>query len=117
MLVSHNHWDHTGPRFLRSLSKTVPVLAPRATAWVTRLKGARNVIGLARWEQMSFGAVQITAVPASHIAITRGYVIAAEGKQIYFAGDTYSREFMQEIGSRFRLDVALLPPSPPIAFP
>ncbi len=109
VLVSHNHWDHTDRRFFRMLAAETPVLAPRATAWVTRLKGGRNVIGLAKWEARQFGEVRITAVPAAHIAITRGFVIEAEGRAVYFAGDTYRREFMREIGSRFKLDVALMP--------
>lgn len=85
------------------------MLAPGATAWLTRLKGARNVIGLGKWEQKQFGAIRVTAVPAAHVAITRGFVIEAEDKKIYFAGDTYYRGFMKEIGTKFTLDVALLP--------
>lgn len=109
VLVSHNHWDHTDRRFFRSLAGDVPVVAPRATAWFTRLKGARNVVGLGKWQQRQFGPVRVTAVPASHIAITRGFVVEAEGRTIYFAGDTYYRRFMKEIGARFTLDLALLP--------
>lgn len=109
VLVSHNHWDHTDRRFFRSLPATVPVLAPGATAWLTRLKGARNVIGLGKWGQKQFGAIRVTAVPAAHIAVTRGFVVEAENKRIYFAGDTYYRGFMKEIGKNFALDVALLP--------
>lgn len=109
VLISHNHWDHTDYRFLRSLAPGVRVVAPRASAWLTRLKGAKNVIGLGKWEQKQFGPIRITAVPASHVAITRGFVIEAGGKKIYFAGDTYYGEFMKEIGTRFTLDLALLP--------
>ena len=109
VLVSHNHWDHTDGRFFRSLAGDVPVVAPRASAWLTRLKGARNVVGLRKWQQRQFGPVRVTAVPARHMVITRGFVVEAEGKTIYFAGDTYYGGFMKEIGKRFRIDVALLP--------
>jgi N-acyl-phosphatidylethanolamine-hydrolysing phospholipase D len=109
VLVSHNHWDHTDSRFFRSLLPSVPVVAPRAGAWRTRLKGAKNLVGLGKWEQKQFGSIRITAVPALHIAVTRGFVIEAEGKNIYFAGDTYYGEFMNEIGKKFSLDVALMP--------
>jgi L-ascorbate metabolism protein UlaG (beta-lactamase superfamily) len=111
VLVSHNHWDHTDRRFFRSLAADVPVVAPRPNTWVTRLKGARNVVGLAKWRQRQFGPVRVTAVPASHIAITRGFVVEAGGRTIYFAGDTYYRGFMKEIGARFTIDVALMPVS------
>jgi L-ascorbate metabolism protein UlaG (beta-lactamase superfamily) len=42
---------------------------------------------------------------------TVGFVVQSEGKQVYFAGDTYYRPFMEEIGRRFQIDVALLPVS------
>lgn len=109
VLVSHNHWDHTDRSFFRSLAGHVPVLAPRESAWLTRLKGARNVIGMRKWELKQFGDVRVTAVPARHLAVTRGFVLEAEGKTIYFAGDTYYRPFLKDIGRRFSLDVALLP--------
>jgi L-ascorbate metabolism protein UlaG (beta-lactamase superfamily) len=109
ILVSHNHWDHTDHRFFRSQAASVPVLAPRAVAWLTRLKGAKNVVGLGKWELKQFGDVRVTAVPAAHIAVTRGFVVEVEDKRIYFAGDTYYRAFMKEIGKKFALDVALLP--------
>jgi len=109
VLVSHNHWDHTDFRFFRSLPGDVPVLAPRAVAWMTRLKGAKHVTGLGKWEQMQLGGIRVTAVPATHVAVTRGFIIEAEGQKIYFAGDTRYGGFMKEIGGKFELDVALLP--------
>jgi L-ascorbate metabolism protein UlaG (beta-lactamase superfamily) len=109
VLVSHNHWDHTDGRYFRALPASVPVLAPRASAWLTSLKGAKHVAGMRRWEQKEFGPLRVTAVPARHIAVTRGYVVEAEGKSVYFAGDTFYRPFMKEIGAKFDLDVALVP--------
>jgi L-ascorbate metabolism protein UlaG (beta-lactamase superfamily) len=109
VLVSHNHWDHTDSRYFRALSADIPVVAPRAAAWITRAKGAKNVVGLARWEQRHFGAVTVTATPALHMGLPGGFVIEAEGKCIYFAGDTYFGEFMKEIGAKFRLELALMP--------
>jgi L-ascorbate metabolism protein UlaG (beta-lactamase superfamily) len=109
VLVSHNHWDHTDSGYFRSLAADVPVVAPRAAAWITRAKGARNVVSLGRWKQRLFGSVAVTATPALHMGLPCGYVIGAEGKAIYFAGDTYSGGFMQEIGARFRLELALMP--------
>jgi L-ascorbate metabolism protein UlaG (beta-lactamase superfamily) len=48
-------------------------------------------------------------VPARHVTFTAGYIIEAESKRIYFAGDTYLAAFMERIGREFRPDVALLP--------
>ena len=109
VLVSHNHFDHTDRRFLRGLSKSTPALAPAMTAWMTRLKGGQNVVGVVPGKKFSFGQVAVTAVPARHVTFTVGYLIAAEGKQVYFAGDTYFAGFMERIGREFHLDLALMP--------
>jgi len=109
VLVSHNHWDHTDRSYFRLLSPDIPVVAPASMAWLTRIKGARKVVGMSAWEDRWFGPVQITAVPAAHISRSIGFVIQVEGKQVYFSGDTYYRGFMKEIGSTYSLDAALLP--------
>jgi L-ascorbate metabolism protein UlaG (beta-lactamase superfamily) len=109
VLISHNHFDHRDRRYLRSLSASVPVLAPARTAWRTRLMGARQVSGVSPWERKSFGPVSVVAVPARHVTFTVGYVIEAEGLRIYFAGDTYFSDFMERIGRELKPDVALLP--------
>ena len=109
VLISHNHWDHTDRPFLRALGADVPVLAPSWASWETKLRGARAPIVMKAWEQQRFGAVTVTAVPAVHLAVTTGYVVECQARQVYFAGDTYYGPFMKVIGRRFRLDVALLP--------
>jgi L-ascorbate metabolism protein UlaG (beta-lactamase superfamily) len=109
VLASHNHWDHIDGRYLRLLADEVPVVAPRWTSWMTRLIGARRVVGMRTWESRQFGPVTVTPVPALHIAVTIGYVIQAEGKDVYCAGDTYYGDFMHDIGRRFQLDAALMP--------
>lgn len=109
VLISHNHWDHTDSQYFRTLAANVPVVAPRGAAWITRMQGAKNVVGLTAWQSRQFGAVRITATPAYHLAIPCGFVIEAEGKAAYFAGDTYYGGFMKKIESRFQLDLALMP--------
>ncbi len=109
VLLSHRHWDHTDRRFLRSLDEATPVLGPVgpiATRW---LKGARKFEVMRPWETRALGAAVVTAVPALHLARTIGFVVELAGVCAYFAGDTYHRPFMTEIGRRFRIDVALMP--------
>lgn len=109
VLLSHNHWDHTDRRFFRQLDRSVPVLTRRGSAWVTRLKGARNVVGMRPWEERAVSGITVTAVPAVHTAPSIGFVLRAAERTLYFAGDTYYRPFMHEIGRRFAPHVALLP--------
>ncbi|MFC1851305.1 MBL fold metallo-hydrolase [candidate division CSSED10-310 bacterium] len=109
VLLSHNHWDHTDPRYFRLLSTDVPVLLPARGAFVAKLKGVKNMIKLRAWENRQFDEIRVTAVPATHIATTIGYVIECPDVVIYFAGDTFYRPFMKDIGTRFKIDLALLP--------
>ena len=85
------------------------VLAPKRAGWVTRLKGAQKIVGMKPWATWTKDGVAIHAVPALHMATTNGYVIQAHGRTAYFAGDTYHRPFIKEIGLRFRPDLALMP--------
>lgn len=109
VLVSHNHWDHTDRPYFRSLNPAIPVLAPRRAAWVTRLKGARNTVGMKPWARWVAGEIEVHATPALHLCTSIGYVVRGGGRTIYFAGDTYHRPFMTEIRRRFQPEVALMP--------
>jgi len=109
VLVSHTHWDHIDSDYLRGLPEEIPTLVPWQSGWEARLQGARRVQGMHPWQTFRRGEVAVTAVPALHWAFTLGYVIEGEGRSIYFAGDTFYIPAMQEIGRRFRIDVALIP--------
>lgn len=109
VLLSHGHWDHTDRRFLRSLGDSVPVLGPAGAFAARWLSGAKSYRPMRPWENRALGAAVVTAVPALHLARTIGFVLQLDGVCAYFAGDTYRRPFIAEIGRRFRLDLALLP--------
>ena len=109
VLVSHGHWDHTDRRFFRGLGAEVPVVVPSGTSALMRVKGAKNVIPVGRWRSLRVGDAVVTAVPATHIARSVGFIVQNESSCVYFAGDTFHRPFMAEIGRRFAIDAALMP--------
>ena len=109
VLVSHGHWDHTDRQFFRGLDPDVPVLVPSPTSALMRLKGVRSPLSVRSWQTVGIGGLAVTAVPALHLAPTVGYIVQSEAACIYFAGDTYHRPFMAEIGRRFPIDAALMP--------
>jgi L-ascorbate metabolism protein UlaG (beta-lactamase superfamily) len=111
VLVSHGHWDHTDRRFFRGLEPDTPVFVPSGTSALMRLKGVRSPVPVKMWQSLRVAGAVITAVPALHFARTVGWVIQTENSCVYFAGDTYHRPFMAEIGRRFAIDVALMPVS------
>ncbi len=109
VLISHGHWDHTDRRFFRGLDAAVPVLVPAGTSLLFRLKGVRNAVPVKPWQSLRVGDLAITAVPATHLARTVGFVVQNLSSCVYFAGDTFHRPFFAEIGRRFKIDVALMP--------
>jgi len=111
VLVSHGHWDHTDRRFFRGLEPDTPVFIPSSTSALMRLKGVRSPVPVKMWQSLRVAGAVITAVPALHFARTVGWVVQTENSCVYFAGDTYHRPFMAEIGLRFPIDVALMPVS------
>ena len=111
VLVSHGHWDHTDRRFFRGLEPETPVFVPSGTSALMRLKGVRSPVPVKMWQSLRVAGAVITAVPALHFARTVGWVVQTENSCVYFAGDTYHRPFMAEIGLRFPIDVALMPVS------
>jgi L-ascorbate metabolism protein UlaG (beta-lactamase superfamily) len=108
VLISHGHFDHVDRKYLRMIGAT-HVITPKSTRWLIRLFGGRNVSGIKEGESINIGEITITAVQAAHLIATTGFVIKSENRQIYFSGDTYYRPFMQDIGRRFQLDVAMMP--------
>jgi len=111
VLVSHGHWDHTDRRFFRGLEPDTPVLVPSGTLPMMRLKGVRKTVPVRTWQSQRVADAILTAVPALHLARTVGWVVQTDDVCVYFAGDTYHRPFMAEIGRRFAIDVALMPVS------
>jgi L-ascorbate metabolism protein UlaG (beta-lactamase superfamily) len=108
VLVSHDHWDHTDGKYFRLIGHT-RIIAPSPASWWIRAMGTRNVHTIGVGQKISVGDSSITVVPAIHITNTVGYLIQSEDKQVYFAGDTYFGSFMETLGQKFDIDVALMP--------
>lgn len=122
VLVSHNHYDHLDLDTLRRLE------IDHRPLFLTGL-GNRVFLeehGLARvrefdwWDGVSHGDARVTYTPAQHWSgrgvsgrnrtLWGGFVIEADGRKVFFAGDTgYWRHF-GDLRSRLGvMDLALLP--------
>jgi L-ascorbate metabolism protein UlaG (beta-lactamase superfamily) len=116
ILVTHNHGDHCSPEKIEKLSKEdTVIIAPKDC--IKRIKG--NTKAIKPGEEIIVDNVQIIAVEAYNVKRFRspgnpfhpkgygvGYLIKAEGKTVYHAGDT---DFIPEMKSLKSIDLALLP--------
>jgi len=109
VVVSHDHWDHQDPAYLRRLGPQTPVVVPSLLRPLFSVQRIATLVGLRPWETRAFGPVEVTAVPAIHSLGCAGYVIKDKSTAVYFSGDTYYGSFMEEIGRQYNLSAALIP--------
>jgi len=116
VLVTHNHGDHCSPPKIEKLQKKeTVVVAPKNCA--SRIKG--NVKPVKPGDKVTINGVEVEAVEAYNIKRFKpsgkpwhpkgygvGYLITAEGRTIYHAGDT---DFIPEMRQLKNIDLALLP--------
>ena len=116
ILVSHSHSDHCDTSKIKKVrTADTVVIAPKDC--VSKIGG--TVTSLSPGEEITVGDVRVKAVEAYNDKRFRspgnpyhpkgfgvGYVITAEGKTIYHAGDT---DFIPEMKALGHIDVALLP--------
>jgi len=119
--ISHNHYDHLNFRTLRRLRRQhqPAIVVSRGDARYARRLGFDRIHELQWWEEAELDGMKITSVPAAHFtgrtpwsrnrSAAGGFVFQADGKAVYFAGDTASGDFLEDLASRFSLNVALLP--------
>ena len=110
VIVSHSHYDHCSPADVAAVcgEKTLVLAPPDAAA---KLSGARAV---APGQRIQAGKLVVETVAAYNIAKAFhpkangwiGAVVCAEGKRIYYAGDSDRIGEMARLGS---IDLALLP--------
>lgn len=116
ILVTHSHTDHCDPAQIQKARKPDTLVIAPADC-VSKIGG--DVKTLKPGEEIKFGNIAVKAVEAYNVKRFRspgvpfhpkglgvGYLITAEGKTIYHAGDT---DFISEMRQLSNVDVALLP--------
>ena len=116
VLISHMHHDHFALPSLVGLERAAKQRVVRAgRGRRAARRGFARVIEVSEGDRTDLGAVSVLTVQAIHPgnryplgAKTEalGYVIEADGRRIYFAGDTDLFDGMAELGE---LDLALMP--------
>jgi L-ascorbate metabolism protein UlaG (beta-lactamase superfamily) len=122
VLLSHNHYDHCDLRTLRTLERRFRplVVTPSGNGRLLRSAGIRRTEELEWWQQARSTPVPVQLTPAQHFsarhlfdrnrALWGGFVLAAGGRRIFFAGDTgYSPHFVEVRERVGDVALALLP--------
>jgi len=122
VLLSHNHYDHCDLRTLGMLAERHDpiVVTPLGNGTLARSAGIRKIEELDWWEETRSLPFPITLTPAHHFsartpldrnrALWSGFLLAARGRRIYFAGDTAYAPIFSDIRQRLGpIDLALLP--------
>ncbi len=126
VLVTHAHFDHLHRPSLRAIArhterqsgKSPAIVVPTLVSDLVSDLGFREITELNWWEQVEFGGLEVTLVPARHwgARVVRdmhrgfgGYVVRSRRESLYHAGDTAYFSGFREIGERLRPELALLP--------
>jgi len=124
VLQSHNHYDHLDDATVRRLTRAHPSaswIVPLGLAPFVTTRGARDVTELDWWQEHTRQSLRIAATPALHFSargfgdrgdtLWCGFVVSrANGRRVYFAGDTGFHPEFGKIGERYGpFDLALLP--------
>lgn len=111
VLISHEHYDHCDLDAFREYRDLgVPVVVPPTVRQTAIDHGFRNITVLEPWENVDISGVQITAAPGKHGVYEITYVMQADARSVYFAGDTMLIDELKQLPERFgQIDIALLP--------
>lgn len=128
VLISHNHYDHLDDQTVRGIAARAPGawwVSPLGVGDFLRRRGIMRVAELDWWEETeplldSGRRARIACTPAAHFS-ARGlrdrdrtlwcsFVIAAEGRTVFFCGDSGHHPAFPAIGERYGpFDLVLLP--------
>ena len=122
VVLSHAHMDHLDPATLRTLPGNTKVVTANGTTDLLQGTGLRDPRTLGWGESAKIstrnGEAEIRAFEVKHWGARwkvdkyrgyNGYVIAREGKQIIFGGDTALTDSFKSLKSQGPYDLAIMP--------
>lgn len=118
VLVTHAHFDHLDRRTLRRVAADQPIVVPLGVGNLVHRLGFNIVHELDEWQTIELGPLKISLTPCHHWGARfladryrgfGGFVIAADGRTVFHCGDSAYFPGFEEIGQRYKIDIALLP--------
>lgn len=127
ILISHSHYDHLHIASIRKLYRAgTTLVVPVGLKRKMLRKGFHNCVEMEWWQEIKLGKIKLSFVPTQHwtrrtpwdtnTSHWGGYILEPtdSGNQksspnLYFAGDSGYFPGFKEIGSRYKIDIALMP--------
>lgn len=118
VLVTHAHFDHLDRKTLKRLASSQPVVVPEGVSDLVHDLGFSHVFESRHWNSFDVAGARVTLVPCRHWGARLlhdrrrsfgGYVIETPSGTVYHGGDSAYFDGFQEIGERFKIDIAILP--------
>ena len=107
VICTHDHLDHLDPDTVSLIGSKQLFVTTNGGKETLQSLGKENVMALNEGESVRLGDFEVTAVFAEHTVEAFGVIIKAEGKTLYFSGDTLYHERLFEI-ARYEPDVTLI---------
>ena len=99
VICTHNHLDHLDPDTISEINENQLFITTNEGKEKLKDLGKLNVKALNIGETINIGDIALTAVFADHTVEAFGIILKAEGKTLYFSGDTLYNEKLFEISS------------------
>ena len=97
VVCTHNHLDHLDPDTVKEIANEQFFITTNEGKDVLNEMGKTNVTALQVGDTITVGNIHITAVFADHTVEAFGLIVKADGKTLYFSGDTLYNERLFEI--------------------
>jgi len=107
VICTHDHLDHLDPDTVSLIDSRQLFITTSGGKEKLAELGKENVIALNEGESIKIGDFEITAVFADHTVEAFGTIVRADGKTLYFSGDTLYNERLFDI-AKFSPDVTFI---------
>ena len=118
VLISHNHYDHFSLRAARLFRRKL-FITPQGFKRYFHSRNAGPPICLDWFDHITYESLKITFLPTQHwsrrtlwdtnLTLWGGFLLESPAGSVYFGGDSGYFSGFKELGTRFKIDVAILP--------